>query len=94
MKPRDRRGEDLSYYWDRGTKNVMVEVEEGDVIHVRRCQGLEELRCSRQGGKGASLLHSQESTHNPTYSRGISEPWQTSPDLHNITHPTYSIHLI
>jgi len=59
MKPRDRRGEDLSYYWDRGSKNVMVEVEEGDVIHVRRCQGLEELRCSRQGGKGASLLHSQ-----------------------------------
>jgi len=59
MKPRDRRGEDQPYYWDRGTKNVMVEVEEGDVIHVRRCQGLEELRCSRQGGKGASLLHSQ-----------------------------------
>jgi len=35
-----------------------------------------------------------ESTHNPTYSRGISEPWQTSPDLHNTTHPTYSIHLM
>ena len=47
-------------------------------------------------GQNAATVNTTflESTHNPTYSRGISKPWQTSPDLHNTTYPTYSIHLM
>ena len=58
-----------------------------------------QMCCAPVLGLTEPLLQQQntapaESTHNPTYSRGISEPRQTSPDLHNTTHPTYSIHLM